>query len=89
MASLLTYSHVRYKAAIMRLLKTRVKNGGRGSIPIHRLQVELARQENLEPVLGNSRGMVDTAINTAIRALRLERPPRLEPDKGDGRIKLT
>lgn len=87
--SLLSLQHEDMKDAIVRLLKRRVANGGRGSIKRTVLQSALTKSENLDAVLGNARQAVETKINTAIKALRQEKTPRLDKDRKDGMVRLS
>ena len=87
--SLLSLRHDDLKEAIIRLLKGRIKAGGRGSIKRSILQRELTRSEGLEAVLGNARTSVEANLNKAIAALRREHSARLERDRGDDMIRLA
>jgi len=89
MANLLNLTHEARKAGFIRLLKSRVGNGGRGSIKRSVLQKELTRELQLDAALGNPRKSVEAALGRAIAALRQERPPRLQKDKSDDLIRLT
>ena len=89
MPTLLNLTHEARKAGIVRLLKSRVRNGGRGSIKRSVLQKELTRELQLDAALGNPRKSVEAALSRAIAALRQEQPPRLQKDKGDDLIRLT
>lgn len=87
--SLLSFRHEDLKAAIVRLLRNRQKNGGRGSIKRTILQRELTRAERLEAVLGNARGSIEKNLTAAIAALRREQQPRLDKDRNDGMVRLA
>lgn len=87
--TLLNYSHSQLKAAITRLLRNRRANGGRGSIKRSRLQPELAKAEKCAAVLGNPRKAVEANLNKAIAALRSEKSPRIEKNRGDEMIRLV
>jgi hypothetical protein len=89
MSTLLNLTHASLKAGIVRLLKSRVRNGGRGSIKRSVLQKELTRELKLDADLGNPRKSVEAGLSRAIAALRQERPPHLQKDKGDYMIRLT
>ena len=89
MPTLLNLTHDALKAGIIRLLKSRVRNGGRGSIKRSVLQKELTRELQLNAALGSPRKSIEANLSRAIAALRLERPPRLQKDKGDDIIRLT
>ena len=68
--TLLNLTHDALKTAIVRMLRQRVKTGGRGSIKRSILQRELTKQAGLEAVLGNGRRSVETNLSRAIAALR-------------------
>lgn len=87
--NLLSLRHDDVKEAIVRLLKNRLRAGGRGSIKRSILQRELTRSESLDAVLGNARTSVDTNLNKAVAALRREQKPRLDKDRGDDLIRLA
>lgn len=89
MPTLLNLKHDALKTGIIRLLRGRRKAGGRGSIKRSVLQRELTRELGLQAELGNKRKSVETNLSRAIAALRLERPPRLQKDKGDDLIRLA
>ena len=89
MRTLSNLSHDQLKSAIVRLLRDRVKSGGRGSIKRSILQRELTRMFAYPAVLGNTRQNVETHLTRAIAALRLEKPPRLARDKGDEMVRLA
>ena len=87
--TLLSLKHEDLKDAIVRLLKHRVREGGRGSIKRSILQRELTKFLSLEPVLGNARQSVEANLNKAIAALRREQAPRLDKDRGDEMVRLA
>lgn len=87
--NLLSLRHEDLKEAIVRLLRNRLKAGGRGSIKRSVLQRELARSEGLDSVLGNARNSVESNINKAIAALRREQTPRIEKDRRDQIVRLV
>lgn len=87
--NLLSLLHEDLKEAIVRLLKNRLKAGGRGSIKRSILQRELTRSEGLDPILGNARLSVEANLNKAIAALRREQPPRLDKDREDDMVRLA
>ena len=89
MPTLLNLTHEARKAGIIRLLKSRVRNGGRGSIKRSVLQKELTRELQLEAELGNPRKSVEATLGRAIAAQRQEQPPRLQKAKGDDMIRLA
>jgi hypothetical protein len=89
MPTLLNLKHDALKNGIIRLLRGRRHAGGRGSIKRSVLQKELTRELRLQAELGNKRRSVETNLSRAIAALRLERPPRLQKDKGDDLIRLA
>lgn len=88
-STLLSLKHEDLKNAIIRLLKHRVKNGGRGSIKRSVLQKELGKFIKADHVLGNSRISVESNLNKAIAAARRETPPRLDKDRSDDMIRLA
>jgi hypothetical protein len=87
--TLLSLNHDELKDSIVRLLKHRVKEGGRGSIKRSVLQQRLTKFLSLDAVLGNARKKVDASLNRAIAALRLEKAPRLDKDRGDDMVRLA
>jgi hypothetical protein len=86
---LLNLNHDELKGAVVKLLRLRLKNGGRPSIKRSVLQKELTKVLQLEAVLGNPRKSVETNLSRAIAALRLEKPPRLAKDRGDEMVRLV
>lgn len=87
--NLLSLRHEDLKEAIVRLLRNRLRAGGRGSIKRSILQRELARSEGLDAVRGNARNSVESNINKAIAALRREQTPRIEKDREDHIVRLV
>ena len=87
--TLLNLKHDELKTVIIRLLRSRVNAGGRGSIKRSVLQRELTRLVGCGAVLGNARGSVEANLTRAISALRREDPPRLQRDKGDDMVRLS
>lgn len=87
--NLLSLRHEDLKEAVVRLLRKRLKAGGRGSIKRSILQRELTRSEGLDAVLGNARTSVETNLNKAIAALRREQPPRLDKEREDDMVRLA
>lgn len=87
--NLLSLRHDDLKEAIVRMLRNRLKAGGRGSIKRSILQRELTKSEALDAVLGNPRASVESNLNKAIAALRREHPPRLDKDREDDMVRLA
>lgn len=87
--TLLSLKHDELKDGIVRLLKHRVREGGRGSIKRSILQRELTKFLSLEPVLGNARQSVEANLNKAIAAVRREQAPRLDKDRADEMVRLS
>lgn len=87
--TLLSLKHEELKDGVARLLKHRVKEGGRGSIKRIILQRELTKFLSLDPVLGNARQSVEANLNKAIAAVRREQAPSLDKDRGDGMVRLA
>lgn len=87
--TLLSFKHDELKDSIVRLLKHRVKEGGRGSIKRSILQRALTKFLSLEPVLGNARQSVEANLNKAVAAVRREQSPRLDKDRSDGMVRLA
>lgn len=87
--SLLSLRHDELKNGIIRLLKHRVREGGRGSIKRSILQRELTKFLTMDAVLGNARQSVEANLNKAIAAVRREQKPRLDKDRGDEMVRLS
>lgn len=86
--TLLNFNHAELKTSIVRLLRKRLADGGRGSIKRSVLQRELTRSLECKAVLGNARITVEHNLTKAIAALRQEDPSRLARARGDDMVRL-
>ncbi len=86
---LLSLKHDELKDNIVRLLKYRVRQGGRGSITRRILQRQLTKFLSIDLVLGNARQSVEANPNKAVAAVRRDQAPRSDEDRGDEVVRLS